>query len=105
MTATSAGCGSGTLHIRLVGAGEPVLSQPRIDRFLSLPQHVDVGTVGGEAGRDLWTLGNGPVARDQDLDVPGRLTKPVEGSLEGTHLIGGGEGRAAGSGRRRACHR
>jgi hypothetical protein len=66
-----------------VGAGEPVLTQTRVDRFLSSPQRVDVGMIGGEAGRDLGTLGNGSVAGDQDIDVPGSLTQPVECRLVG----------------------
>ena len=36
-----------------------------------------------EAGRDLGTLGNGPVAGDQDIDVPGSLTQPVEWERDG----------------------
>jgi hypothetical protein len=38
-------------QIRLVGTGEPVLTQARVGRFLSSPQRVDVGLIGGEAGR------------------------------------------------------
>ena len=38
------------------------MAQARVDRFLSSPQRVDVGMIGGEAGRHLGTLGNGPVA-------------------------------------------
>ena len=74
----------------MVGSGEPVRIRPqtRVDRFLSSPQRVDVGMIGGEAGRDLGTLGNGPVAGDQDIDVPGSLTQPVECRLVGAHLIG-----------------
>jgi hypothetical protein len=59
------------------------LTQTRVDRFLSSPQRVDVGMIGGEAGRDLGTLGNGSVAGDQDIDVPGSLTQPVECRLVG----------------------
>jgi hypothetical protein len=70
------------------GAGEPVLTQTLVDRFLSSPQRVDVGMIGGKAGRHLGTLGNGPVAGDQDIDVPGSLTQPVECRLIGAHLIG-----------------
>jgi hypothetical protein len=44
--------------------------------------------IGGEAGRHLGTLGNGAVAGDQDIDVPGSLTQPVECRLIGAHLIG-----------------
>jgi len=73
---------------RLMGAGEPVLIQTRVDRFLTSPQCVDVGTVGGEAGHHLGTLGNGAVAGDQDIDVPGGLTQPLECPLVGAHLIG-----------------
>ena len=59
-----------------MGAGEPVLIKTRVDRFLSSPQRIDVGMIGGEAGRDLGTLGNGPVAGDQDIDVLGSVTQP-----------------------------
>ena len=45
------------------------MTQTRVDRFLASPQRVDVGVIGGEAGRHLGTLGNGPVAGDQDIDV------------------------------------
>ena len=65
------------------------MTQTRVDRFLSSPQRVDVGMIGGEAGRDLGTLGNGAVAGDQDIDVAGGLTQPVECRLVGAHLIGG----------------
>ena len=44
--------------------------------------------IGGEAGRHLGTLGNGAVAGDHDIDVPGGLTQPVECRLVGAHLIG-----------------
>ena len=70
------------------GAGEPVLFQTRVDRFLSSPQRVDVGMFGSEAGRHLGTLGNSAVAGDQDIDVPGGPTQPVERRLVGAHLIG-----------------
>ena len=60
----------------------------RVDRFLSSPQRVDVGMIGSQAGRYLGTLGNGPVAGDQDIDVPGSVTQPVECRLIGAHLIG-----------------
>jgi hypothetical protein len=70
------------------GPGEPVLTQTRVDRFLSSPQRVDVGMIGGQAGRHLGTLGNGAVAEDQDINVPGGLTQPVECRLVGAHLIG-----------------
>jgi len=43
--------------------------------------------IGGEPGRHLGTLGNGPVAGDHDIDVPGSLTQPVECRLIGAHLI------------------
>jgi hypothetical protein len=81
---------SGLLQIRLVGAAEPVRIRPqtRVDRFLSAPQRVDVGMISGQAGRHLGTLGNGAVARDQDIGVPGGLSQPVECRLVGTHLIG-----------------
>jgi hypothetical protein len=71
-----------------VDAGEPVRRlQARVDGFLSSPQRADVGTIGGEAGRHLWTFGNGAVAGDHDIDVPGGLTQPVERRLVGAQLI------------------
>ena len=70
------------------GAGEPVLIETRVDRFLSSPQRVDVRMIGGKAARHLGTLGNGPVAGDQDIDVLGSLIQPVECRLVGVHLIG-----------------
>jgi hypothetical protein len=57
--------------------GEPVRPQARVGWFLSSPQRVDVGMIGGEAGRHLGTLGNGAVAGDQGIDVPGSLPQPV----------------------------
>jgi hypothetical protein len=59
-----------------VRAGEPVRIRPqtRVDRFLSSPQRVDVGMIGGQAGRHLGALGNGAVAGDHDID---RLLWPV----------------------------
>ena len=69
-------------------AGEPVLTQTRVARFLSSPQRVDVGMIGGQAARHLGTLGNSAVAGDHDIDVPGGLTQPVECRFVGTHLIG-----------------
>ena len=63
------------------------MSQTRVDRFLSSPQRVDVGMIGGQARPHLGTLGNGAVARDQDIDVPSGLTQPVECRLVGDHLI------------------
>jgi len=53
------------------------LTQTRVGRFLSSPKRVDVGMIGGQAGRHLGTLGNGAVAGDQDIDVPGGLSQPV----------------------------
>ena len=44
--------------------------------------------IGGEASRHPATLGNGAVAGDQDIDVPGGLSQPVERCLVGAHLIG-----------------
>jgi len=64
------------------------LIKTRVGRFLSPPQRVDVGMIGGKAGRYFGTLSNGPVAGDQDIDVPGSLTQPVQCRLVGTHLIG-----------------
>jgi hypothetical protein len=71
-----------------VGAGEPVRIRPQtyVDRFLSSPRRTDVGVVGGEAGRHLGTLGNGAVAEDQDVDVPGGLSQPVGCGLVGADL-------------------
>ena len=63
------------------------MTQTRVDRFLP-PQRVDVGMIGGQAGRHLGTLGNGAVAGDHDIDVPGGLIQPVECRLVGAHLIG-----------------
>ena len=63
------------------------MTQTRVDRFLSSPQRVDVGMIGGEAGRHLGTLGNGAVAGDHDIDVPGGLTQAVECRLVGAQLI------------------
>lgn len=81
---------SGLLQVRLVGAGEPfgIRPQTRVDWFLSSPQRVDVGMIGGEARRHLGTLGNGTVAGDHDIDVPGGLSQPVECRLVGAHLVG-----------------
>ena len=42
------------------------------------PQRVAVGMIGGKASRHLRSLGNGAVAGDQDIDVPGSFTQPVE---------------------------
>jgi hypothetical protein len=49
-----------------MGAGEPVRIRPQtgVDRFLSSPQRVDVGMIGGEAGRHFRTLGDRAVAGD-----------------------------------------
>src|SRR5262245_42742608 len=59
------------------------LTQTRVDRFLSSPQRIDVGMIGGEAGHHLRTLSNDAAAADQDIDVPGGLTQPVECRLIG----------------------
>lgn len=87
---------SGLLQVRPVGAGQPVRmrSQTRVDRFLASPERVDVGMIGGEAGRHLGTFGNGAVAGDHDIDVSGGLAQPVERGL------GTGEARASRTGRR-----
>src|SRR5205807_2616288 len=59
---------SGLLQVRLMWPGQPVRSrQTLVDGFLASPQRVDVGTIGGEAGRDLGTLGNGAVAWHYDI--------------------------------------
>jgi hypothetical protein len=46
--------------------------------------------IGGKAGRHLGTFGNGAVAGDQDIDVPGSLTQPVDCRLvgESTGFVG-----------------
>ena len=44
--------------------------------------------IGGEPGRYVGTLGNGAVAGDEDIEVAGGLTQPVECRLIGAHLIG-----------------
>jgi hypothetical protein len=77
-------------QVRLVGSREPLLIQPqtRVDRFLSSPPRVDVGMIGGEAGRHFGTFGDGPVAGDQEIDASGCLSQPVECGLVGAHLIG-----------------
>ncbi|MEU9313212.1 hypothetical protein [Streptomyces sp. NPDC048256] len=62
--------------------------QTRVDRFLSSPERVDVGMIGGEAGGHLGTFGNGAMAGDHDIDVTDGLTQPVERCLVGSHLIG-----------------
>ena len=64
------------------------MTQTRVDRFLSSPQGVDVSMIGSQAGRHLGTLGNGAVAGDHDIDVPGGLTQPVKCRLVGAHLTG-----------------
>src|SRR5215207_9778668 len=71
---------SGLLQVRLVGAREPLRIRPqtRVDRILSSSQRIDVGAIGGDAGRHLGTFGDGAVAGDQDIDVPGGLSQPVE---------------------------
>ena len=60
----------------------------RVGRFLSSPQRVEVGMIGGQAGRYFGTLGDGAVTGDQDIDAPGRLTQSVERRLVGAHLAG-----------------
>jgi hypothetical protein len=64
------------------------LTQPRVDRFLSSPQRVDVGVIGGETSRYLGALGDGAVAGDHDIDLVGGLVQPVERALVGAYLIG-----------------
>jgi hypothetical protein len=44
------------LQVRLVDAGEPVLIKTWVGRFLSSPQRVDVGMIGGQAGRYFGIL-------------------------------------------------
>ena len=93
------------LQVRLVDAGEPVLIQARVGRFLSSPQRVDVGMIGGKAGRHLGTLGNGAVAGDQDTGVPGGLTQPVQCRLVGGHLPGAAKAESGRRGWRRRARR
>ena len=73
-----------------MGAREPLRIRPqtRVDRILSSSQRIDVGAIGGDAGRHLGTFGDGAVAGDQDIDLPGGLSQPVECRLVGAHLIG-----------------
>jgi hypothetical protein len=59
-----------------VGAGEPVLTQTRVDRFLSSPQRVDVGMIGGQAGRHLGTLGDCAVAGEPSMPGSTRINPP-----------------------------
>jgi len=47
-----------------------------------------VSTVGGEASRDLRTLGDGAVSGDHDIDVPGGLIQPLECLSVGVQLTG-----------------
>src|SRR5918994_2757645 len=64
---------SGLLQVGLVDAGQPVRRlHTRVDRLLSSAQRVDVGTIGGEAGRPPGTLGNGAVAGGPGVHVPRR---------------------------------
>jgi len=72
------------------GARKPLRIGPqtRVDRILSPPQRIDVGAIGGDAGRHLGTFGDGAVAGNQDIDVPGGLSQPVECRRVGVHLIG-----------------
>lgn len=44
--------------------------------------------IGSETGRHLWALGDGAVAGDHDIDVPGGLAQPVKCRLVGVHLTG-----------------
>ncbi len=61
--------------------------QTRVDRLGSSPQRIDVGAIGGEPGRQLATFANGAMAGDQDIDVRGGVSQPVERLLIGSHLI------------------
>ena len=72
-----------------MGPREPLRIRPqtRVDRILCSWQGIDVGAIGGEAGRHLGTFGDGAVAGDQDVDVPGGLSQPNECRLVGAHLI------------------
>jgi hypothetical protein len=64
------------------------LIQARVDRLLSSPQRIDVGMIGGEAGRHFGTHGNSTMAGHQDVDVPGDLIQLIECGLVDAHLIG-----------------
>src|SRR5918996_5491299 len=70
---------SGLLQVRLVGGGQPVRIRPqtRVDRFLSSPQRVDVGTIGGEAGPPPRTPRNRAGARGHHIHVAGGRLPPV----------------------------
>ena len=59
-----------------MGAEQPVglRSQPRVDWFLSPLERLNVGMIGSEAGRDFRALGDGAVAGDHNLHVPGGLS-------------------------------
>jgi hypothetical protein len=65
-----------------------VCIESRVDRFLSSPRRVDVGMIGGQAGCRFGPLGHGAVAGDDDVDLPGGLSEPVEGLPVGVHLAG-----------------
>ena len=69
-----------------MGSGASPAARRGSAGVLSSPQRVDVGTIGGEAGYHLGTFGNGAVAGDQDIDLPGGLVEPVECRLVGGHL-------------------
>ena len=59
----------------------------RVDRFLSSPQRVDVGMIGGQPGRHFGTLGNGAVAGTRTSTC--RAASPSRSSaIIGTDLIG-----------------
>ena len=74
----------GPLQIRLVGGGEPLrLCRTGVVRFLSAPERVDVGAIGGEAGRHLGTLGDSAVAGNHDVDAPSGFVQPAECRLVG----------------------
>jgi len=74
----------------------PRPAQTRVDGLLSSPQRVDVGVIDGQAGRDLGTCGDGAVAGEHDIGLPGgralrrHRLRPLSG-LTG-HLGGGGGG-------------
>jgi len=58
---------SGLLQVRQVGTGS---AQTRVDRFLSSPQRVDVGMIGGEAGRHLGPRATAPWIRTSESMSP-----------------------------------
>jgi hypothetical protein len=71
-----------------VRTGHPVLLQAYVDRLLSAPQRLEVSPIRSEPRRRVSPLGNGPVPRDHDVDVPDSLLEPIEPRLIGIQLTG-----------------